>query len=399
MTHSHTSHPLFQPLDLPCGVQLKNRIVKSAMSDSLGDGQGNPSDVQAQLYQMWAEGGVGLSLIGEVQVTAACPEKPGNLVLTADADLEAMAHLARRGAAQGAHIWPQLGHAGALAHPPIATPLGPSALELEGVRCAELTTTQIKALPEQYAQAAKLAQQVGFGGVLIHAAHGFLLSQFLSPLFNHRADRYGGSIANRFRIIADIIAAVRARVGPAFPIGIKINATDALEGGLSGHDALAVVEMLDATSIDLIDISGGTYFPGAPASSESKASDGPYFADFAKRARKATSVPIVLTGGITTQAQAVAVIEDGIADFVGLARALVVTPDLPRVWQSGASADPVFPRFDAPPPGGITAWYTMRMTALAEARAASFDMSPQDALDAYLARDAARCALWRAKFG
>lgn len=389
---------LVQPLDLPCGARLKNRLVKSAMSDSLGDGAGNATQAQMRLYERWAEGGAALSLIGEVQTSPHYAEKPGNLVLVPDADLAALQKLAQRGSANSAHIWPQLGHAGALAHGPISTPKGPSPLDVEGLKCDGMSLDDIQDLPRSYAQAATLAKDAGFGGVLIHAGHGFLFSQFLSPLFNHRTDAYGGTVDERFRIIGEVIDAVRKAVGPAYPIGIKINSTDMLEGGLSQDDALEAVQLLDATTVDLIDVSGGTYFPGAESSSDSASSSGPYFIDFAKRAKSITSIPIILTGGFETREQAAKAILEGCADAISLARAMVLNPSLPNAWLSDAGGDPEFPIFDAPPRGGVTAWYSMRLTALGEDTESRFDLSPADALEAYEARDAERCEIWRNRF-
>lgn len=389
---------LDQPLDLPCGVRLKNRLVKSAMSDSLGDGAGNPTEVQMRLYERWAEGGAALSLIGEVQTNPHYPEKPGNLVLVPDADLTALKALARRGSANGSNIWPQLGHAGALAHGPISDPKGPSPLDVEGLRCDGMSLEDIHDLPHAYAQAASLAQKAGFGGVQIHAGHGFLFSQFLSPLFNHRTDTYGGTVQRRFRVIGEVIDAVRQAVGPAFPIGIKINSTDKLEGGLTTDDALQIVQLLDETSVDLIDISGGTYFPGAASSSEGTSSSDPYFIDFARQAKKITSIPIMLTGGFETRDQATRVLADGSAYAISLARAMVLNASLANAWLSDAGGDPEFPTFDAPPRGGVTAWYSMRLTALGEDREEQFVLSPADALEAYDTRDAQRCETWRNRF-
>ncbi|WP_299663764.1 oxidoreductase [uncultured Ruegeria sp.] len=389
---------LAQPLDLPCGVRLKNRLIKSAMSDSLGDGAGNPTDAQMRLYERWAEGGAALSLIGEVQTSPGYPEKPGNLVLVPDADFPAMQKLAERGSINGAHIWPQLGHAGALAHGPISTPKGPSPLDVDGLQCDGMSLDELQELPQSYACAATLAQNTGFGGVLIHAGHGFLFSQFLSPLFNHRNDAYGGTIAKRFRIIREVIEAVRQAVGPFYPIGIRINSTDKLKGGLTTVDALEIVRLLDNTSVDLIDISGGTYFPGAASSSDGTASSGPYFADFAKQAKAITNVPIVLTGGFETREHVAEALQDGSADAISLGRAMILNPSLANTWLSDAGGNPQFPKFDAPPRGGVTAWYSMRLTALGEDREDRFDLSPIDALEAYDMRDAGRCETWRERF-
>ena len=157
----------------------------------------------------------------------------------------AMESLASRAVIEGAHLWPQLGHAGALSHPPISTPKGPSPLDVDGLQCAGMSAEEVRELPSMYARTAAYAKDAGFSGVHVHAGHGFLLSQFLSPLFNRREDGYGGSIEARCRIVLKVIDEVRRAVGPSFPVGIKINSTDKLEGGLTEADALEVVRLLD----------------------------------------------------------------------------------------------------------------------------------------------------------
>ncbi len=394
MTDSSAGQTLGAPLTLPCGATLKNRIAKSAMSDSLGDGRGNPTDTQIRLYERWAEGGVAISFIGEVQIDPRYPEKPGNLVLWQGSDTAKLKALASRAQINGAHLWPQLGHAGALAHPPISQPAGPSALDLDGLQCRALTTDEVEQLPARFAHAATLAKDAGFNGVHLHAGHGFLLSQFLSPLFNHRTDGYGGSIEARARILLDIISAVRNAVGPSFPIGLRINSSDQLEGGLTEADSLEAIKMLNDTSLDLIDISGGTYFPGAKNSSDA-GGKGPYFTDFAKRAKAETDIPIMVTGGFKQRSQAIDAIEQNACDLIGVARALAIDPQLATHWTSEERKDPDFPRFDGtPPPGSITAWYTQRLTAIGEDREASFNQGLLDSLTEYEARDAVRSASW-----
>jgi len=388
---------LFEPLQLPCGGVLKNRIAKSAMSDSLGDGTGHPTEAQARLYRRWAEGGLALSIVGEVQGGPGFAEKPGNLVLNEAADLSRFETLARAGAENGAQLWLQLGHAGAMAYPPTSTPRGPSALDLPGLRCAELARDEIRALPAQFARTARLARRAGFGGVQLHAAHGFLLSQFLSPLFNKRTDGYGGILANRMRLLLETVEAVRAAVGPDFPVGLKLNSTDRLEGGFAEADALAVIAALDKTGIDLIDISGGTYFPGARSASDS-GGGGPYFTEFAKRARRVTGKPLMATGGFKTRTQAEAAVAGGAVDVVGLARALVIEPSLPDLWRAGEKPEPAFPRFADPPEGGVTAWYTLRLTEIAEGREPSPSGDLRRALAVYEARDRARTETWLRHF-
>ena len=391
-------HPLSHPLELPCGVVLKNRIAKSAMSDSLGDGCGNPTDAQLGLYQRWAEGGVALSIIGEVQGTPDYPEKPGNLVLNSASQFDRFEALARKGSTGMAQLWLQLGHAGAMADPLISTPKGPSALDVPGLNCGALTSAEIRDLPAEFARTAALARKIGFGGVQIHAAHGFLLSQFLSPLFNERTDAYGGSLENRMRLLREVVASVRDAVGPQFPVAIKLNATDQLEGGFQPDEALTVISALDQSSIDLIDISGGTYFPGA-ASSSDRAGSGPYFLDFAERARTKTTKPLMVTGGFKTRQQAESAVSEGKADIVGLARAMVLDPDLPDRWLSDHGGDPPFPRFQHPPEGGVTAWFTMQITRIARAETALTAADLEDAIMTYEARDQERRASWHHRFG
>lgn len=392
--------PLFTPLTLPCGVVLKSRLIKSAMSDSLGDGTGHPSEAQMRLYERWAEGGIAASIIGEVQGFSGFAEKPGNLVLNTQSDLEKFQRLADRGKKNGSLLWLQLGHAGALSYAPTSAPKGPSALDLEGLTCDALTTDEIKGVIEQFAQTARLAKQAGFGGVQIHAAHGFLLSQFLSPLFNNRDDDYGGTIENRTRLLLETIEAVRNVVGINFPIAVKLNSSDQLESGFSQDEALMVVKALNNTSIDLLDISGGTYFPGAKSASDS-AGKGPYFLEFAKQARQLTSKPLMLTGGFKTKEQALDAISSGTVDFVGLARAIIIAPSLPNDWQNGENLAPEFPRFSHSPKGGVTAWYTMRITDIGEDKLidADFDLDIDKAIETYEERDQERTEIWLKHFG
>lgn len=389
---------LQQSLELPCGATLRNRLAKSAMSDSLGDGEGNPTEAQVRLYERWAEGGAAVSVIGEVQGDPRYPEKPGNLVLGQQSNQQALQSLASRGAINGAHLWPQLSHAGALSHLPISKPKGPSALDLPGLQCEGMSIAEVQELPGMYARTAEFAKNAGFSGVHIHAGHGFLLNQFLSPLFNHRNDGYGGSIEARCRIVLEVIADVRRAVGPTFPVGIKINSTDKLEGGITNDDALEVVRILDQSSIDLIDISGGTYFPGAKASSESRSDGGPYFLEFARRAKGLTQVPLMLTGGFVKREQAIDALASGAVDMVSLARAMVLNPRLTEVWLTEKGGDPEFPIFDSPPRGGVTAWYTMLITALGEDSEDIFTLDPHSALRIFEERDAERSVKWQEKF-
>jgi len=386
----------FESLTLPNGVTLKNRLIKSAMSDSLGDGRGNPTPAQIRLYERWATGGVAVSIIGEVQGDPGFAEKPGNLVLNDGSDGVAFRTLARRGSVQDTGLWLQLGHAGALSHPPISTPKGPSALDLPDLKSAEMSLDDINGLPTRFAETAQHAQALGFGGVQIHAAHGFLLSQFLSPLFNRRTDAYGGPIERRMRLLIETVEAVRAAVDPGFVVALKLNATDQLEGGLVEEDALRIVSALEGKGLDLLDISGGTYFPGAPSSSD-RAARGPYFVEFARNAGALISAPVMATGGFKHLAEINDAVASGAVDAVGVARALVLDPALPRHWQAG-KPDPPFPHFESPPPGGMTAWYSMRLTDLGEDCERERERDLVTAIRSYEARDAARVQIWNETF-
>ena len=394
---TNSENLLNRPLELPCGAIIKNRLVKSAMSDSLGDGKGNATTRQARLYERWAEGGIGLSIVGEVQVDPKFPESPGNLVLTDSSDLKALQRLTSRASINNAHIWPQLGHAGGLAYSQLSHAAGPSPLKIGEFECAGMSEKDIALLPDRYSNAAKKANEAAFTGVQIHARHVSLLSQLLSPLFNRRQNQYGGAIEARSQIIVTIINKIRHAVGHTFPIGIKMNSSDRLEGGLTQEDALTLVSILDRTSLDLIEISGGSYFPGAKSSSDSS-SNGPYFVDFATAARKVTNIPLVVTGGFKQQEQAIEVISSQSVDAIGLGRSLILMADLPRRWINNSGDNPEFPRFQSPPQGGVTAWYTMLLTALADDKERDFNLTLLEAIQRYKSRDKRRIQKWLAKY-
>jgi 2,4-dienoyl-CoA reductase-like NADH-dependent reductase (Old Yellow Enzyme family) len=200
------------------------------------------------------------------------------------------------------------------------------------------------------------------------------------------------------RLLLESIEATRAAVGPDFAIAVKLNSSDQLEGGLNEADASKVVAALDRSTVDLIDISGGTYFPGAKAASDG-AGRGPYFIDFARRARAMTSKPLMLTGGFKTRAQAEEALASGAVDVVGLGRAMVLEPALPDLWKAGQKLAPEFPRFAEAPEGGITAWYTMRLTGIGEDREMPFPGNLLQAIADYETRDRARTEIWLRHFG
>lgn len=319
------------------------------------------------------------------------------MVLNSDSDHPLFTELAAKGTSNGAQLWVQLGHAGAMAHPPISTPKGPSAIDIPGLTCEALTLEEIRNIPKEFAATARKAECLGFNGAQIHAAHGFLLSQFLSPLFNKRDDEYGGSIEARMRLLLEVVDEVRNVVKPGFVVAVKLNSNDQLSGGFEEAESLRVISALDQTRVDLIDISGGTYFPGAKAASD-KVASGPYFLEFARQARKRTDKPLMVTGGFKTLAQAVEAISSGDSDLVGLARALSLDPSLPDRWQADDSFNPTFPKFSSPAEGAVTAWYTMKLTQLGQDREGEELPDLETIVEIYNQRDRERDKIWNEHF-
>ncbi|PRY77970.1 NADH:flavin oxidoreductase/NADH oxidase family protein [Marivita geojedonensis] len=331
--------PLAAPLDLPCGVRLANRIGKSAMTEALAGPDDAPNVAHDTLYARWSKGGMAVQLTGNVMIDRRHLERPGNVVVEDRRDLQALKSWAAAGKSGGSRIWMQISHPGRQC--PIVVnmrPLSPSAekLRILGLfgKPREMTEADIEDVIQRYATTAQIAQEAGFDGVQIHAAHGYLISQFLSPITNRRGDRWGGSVENRARFLRRVYSAVRATVGPGFPVAVKLNSADFQKGGFSLEDSTRVAAWLEEDGIDLIELSGGTYeqmsFVNGTDTSEQRDSNRrreAYFLDYARELRKAVNVPIMVTGGFrSTDAMEQALTEDGI-DMIGLARPLCIDPD------------------------------------------------------------------------
>jgi 2,4-dienoyl-CoA reductase-like NADH-dependent reductase (Old Yellow Enzyme family) len=344
------------PLTLPCGAILPNRIAKAAMTEGLATPDGLPTAALERLYGLWSDGGAGLLLTGNVIIDADHLERPGNVVIDRMPDAAMAAALARWAAAGtrgGNHLWAQISHGGRQVQKAV-NPAPRSAsdvqLALPGGQFAKpvpLTRAEIAALVERWATAAQACQAAGFTGVQIHAAHGYLVSQFLSPRVNRRTDDYGGSLANRARFLLEIVAAVRAAVGPAFPISVKLNSADFQKGGFDFADSLTVVQWLEAASVDLIEISGGTYeqpkllgIAGMEAEEKqdiapSTAAREAYFVDFAQAMQAQVAVPLMVTGGFRSRAAMAQALAIGAADVIGIGRPMCVMTDAPRRLLAG----------------------------------------------------------------
>ena len=344
-------------LELPCGAVLPNRLAKAAMTEGLATPDGRPTPELERLYGIWADGGSGMLLSGNIIVDADHLERPGNVVIECEPDADMQARLARWAQAatrQGNHFWAQISHGGRQTqkvvnpHPKSSSDV---ALALPGGQFGKptpLTTAEIADLVARWAIAARACKDAGFTGVQVHGAHGYLVSQFLSPRVNRRTDEYGGSLENRARFLLDIVAAVRAAVGPELPVSVKLNSADFQKGGFDFSDSLKVVRWLEAASVDLIEISGGTYeqpkllgVAGQEAEDEqvvapSTAAREAYFVDFAEAMQAEVSVPLMVTGGFRSRAAMEQALTSGAADVIGLGRPLCVDTDAPARLLEGA---------------------------------------------------------------
>ena len=339
-TETNSSNKLGSSFTLKNGMTIKNRLFKSAMSEQLGTKQHNPTKGLATLYKRWADGGIGLSITGNVMIHRGALGEPNNVVLDEKSDLEPFKKWAQAGKANGSHIWPQLNHPGKqIPNFIVDEPVAPSAIPLTGGlekgfnTPRALTEDEIQVIIAKFAQAAELSKQAGFTGVQIHGAHGYLVSQFLSPRHNQRDDQWGGSLENRMRIVMAIYTAIREKVGADFPIGIKLNSADFMKGGFSEDDSMVVVKTLAEAGIDLIEISGGTYESPSMVGHKVKESTlkrEAYFLAYAEKVRDLVDTPLVVTGGFRSAKAMQAALDTGATDFIGVARTTAVDPDFPN---------------------------------------------------------------------
>lgn len=347
---------LEKPLTLPSGGSLENRIVKAAMTEGLGDAYNRPTERHVTLYRRWAEGGAGMLLTGNVMVDRRYLERPGNVAIDGPQTDEQLDRLRRWSGAvreAGADIWVQLSHAGRQTPKIIAKePVAPSAVELglPGGTFAKpraLSSVEIENVIERFAHAASVAKQTGFTGVQIHAAHGYLISEFLNPLVNQRDDEWGGNLENRARLLMRVISEVRAQVGSGYAVAVKLNSSDFQKGGFSPEDSLQVARWLNDAGVDLLEISGGSYEQPAMMDMEgmearyeetkraSTRAREAYFLTYAEEIRSVATMPLMVTGGFRSQAGMEAAIASGACDVCGIARPLCVEPDTPNKLMSG----------------------------------------------------------------
>jgi len=341
---------VFDSVTLPGDLRLKNRLVKAAMEENLANEDRSPSLRMLNLYQRWSQGGVGLIITGNVMVDGQHMTGPGGLVLSSESQIPQFAQWAQAAKSGGSQVWMQINHPGRQA--PVKLnhySLGPSAVALE-LGNFSMLFAPVRAMSEaeihrvigQFAETARLAHEAGFDGVEIHGAHGYLISQFLSPLVNKRDDQWGGSLENRARLLVEIVNAIRAAVPKDFALAVKINSADFQRGGFAPEDALKVVKMLELLGVSLVELSGGSY--EAPAMQgksrdERTLSREAYFLQFAQEIAEQTNLPVMTTGGIRRLPVANEVVQQGVT-LVGIATALALVPDLPNRWRQQDDPEP-----------------------------------------------------------
>ena len=338
---------IFTPFTLPNGQIIKNRLVKAAMEENLATFEHLPGDELRRLYKSWADGGVGLIITGNVMVDHLAMTGPAGVVLEQDTNLTSFIDLARLSKTNDTKIWMQINHPGRQVFKKMGGKvLSPSDVALNmgkhsAMFCSPkpMDESEIQDVIQRFTTTATLAEQAGFDGVEIHAAHGYLLAQFLSPLTNKRNDKWGGSFENRARLLIDIVKSVKAACDASFAIAVKLNSADFQRGGFDTDDAELVVKMLGELNIDCVELSGGSY--EAPAMQGRTADDRTlareaYFLEFASKIAENVSVPIMTTGGVSRYAVAKKVVDSGV-DLVGMASALALTPDLPNQWQNNSA--------------------------------------------------------------
>ena len=352
-----------QPLTLPCGASLPNRLCKAAMTEGLADPLGQATPALTQLYGLWSDGGAGLLLSGNVQIDGDHLERPGNVIIDSEPGEEAMSALRRwaeAGKRGGNHFWAQISHAGRQCQKMVNPhPKAPSAVKLglPGGQFGEpvaMSEADVKAVIAGFARCARVLKNAGFTGVQLHAAHGYLLSQFLSPRSNQREDQWGGGLENRARALLESVRAVRDAVGPSFPVGVKLNSADFQRGGFDFEESLQVAKWLEAESVDLLEISGGTYeqprllnvdgiepVEDQSVKASTKAREA-YFVDFAQAMRKEITMPLMVTGGLRRLDAMEDALASGSADVVGIGRPLCGMPKAMNELLAGTAELPRF---------------------------------------------------------
>ncbi len=421
------SGQLSEPLRLPCGQVLANRVGKAAMTEGLADVHNGATDRHVRLYQRWASGGMGLLLTGNIQIDRRHLERAGNVAIDGPVSAGHMAALKSWIAAAklgGAQVWAQLSHAGRQTPKALnANPLAPSAVKvgLPGGQFGDpraMTGDEVQDVIGRFAHAASVCRDAGFTGVQVHAAHGYLLSEFLSPRVNQRTDEWGGSLENRARLLLAAIKAVRAKVGADFAVSVKLNSADFQKGGFSNEECLIVVGWLNEAGVDLLEISGGTYEqpkmaglsgiePAADeAVRESTRLREAYFIDYASAIAKVARMPLMVTGGFRTRAGMEDALKIGACHVIGVGRPLCGDPlSVKKLLTGEAETLPAYERRLRVGPGwlgpnsplslvkmingwGSQGWYCLQLLRMGDGKDPDLRMSVLRAVKDYAGNEA-----------
>jgi 2,4-dienoyl-CoA reductase-like NADH-dependent reductase (Old Yellow Enzyme family) len=310
------------------------------MSETFARNDHNPARRHVDLYRRWAQGGAGILVTGNVMVSREALAEPGNVVVEDERALPMLRQWAQAGSENGAQIWMQINHPGKQVPKNLSKlqPVSPSAVAVEGAMGfafnppRALTTDEVHDLVQRFITTAVIAKKAGFGGVEIHAAHMYLIGQFLSPLDNQRTDQYGGSLENRMRFLTEVYTGMRAALGTDFPIGLKISSSDFTEGGFSSEDSLAVIIRMAELGIDLVEITSGNYAHQWANGAQQES----FLTQYLERVWTAVTVLITVTGGFTTARRMADAVAHDEVSMVGIARGFVAYPELPQLIRDGS---------------------------------------------------------------
>jgi len=391
---------IFDPLTLACGLLIPNRLAKAALEENLASEGQVPGVALFKLYRAWSSGGAGLLLTGNVMIDRRALTGPGGVVLDASTDIAPFKEWAAAAKSGGAKVFMQISHPGrqifsgqgmtSLSPSDVALDMGKYSAMFEKPRA--LSHDEIVETIARFVATAQQAERAGFDGVEVHAAHGYLVSQFLSPLTNLRSDRWGGPLENRSRFLLEIVQGIRAVVSPAFAVAVKLNSADFQRGGYDVNDSREVIGMLNGLDVDLVELSGGSYespaMQGQTADARTLAREA-YFLEFAVDLLEQARMPLMVTGGISRRATAENVIAGGVA-IAGMGTALAMTPNLPLKWREAEHVSPRPRQLGIKDKGlralGTQAFVSRQMTRLGAGRGVNPDASPIVSLVAHQLR-------------
>jgi 2,4-dienoyl-CoA reductase-like NADH-dependent reductase (Old Yellow Enzyme family) len=398
MAEATTHATIEAPFALPNGTTLNNRLVKAALSEQLGSLRNAPTEKLERLYRAWSEGGFGLVITGNVMVDRRALGEPRNVVVEDERDLPGLRAWAAASKVGGNQTWVQINHPGRQS-PRILSPkpVAPSevGLKISGQfgQPRALTGPEIEQIIDRFARTAEILVNAGFDGVQIHSAHGYLSSQFLSPLTNTRDDEWGGDPERRMRFLLEVVRRTRARIGAAAGLGVKLNSADFQRGGFTEEESMGVVEALSAEAVDLLEISGGTYekaaMMGAGAQRESTRQREAYFLEYAEKVRERAGMPLMLTGGLRSRTAMDDALSTEAVDLIGLGRPACLEPDLAGRLLRGDAPTARAPRDlkigvkQLDDLGELT-WHTTQLWRIGSGKGASFDRHPVLGVAEYL---------------